>query len=344
MVVMGIAGLYTQVSAERDAELVVKTGASFATEGGTVGIGSDHPLWNLQITETESDGKFYPSLIMDDTDTPEGSGYRFQMRIDTQAGEKQMQYYYPNAGTEPGWGMYMRVDDYQNARLFGDVCTKRLEDPETGVLGPARMGVGVDHETMQTSDPDGEEDGLLDAHDVYVRAADDGSGDWFSNYTRQKMHMVKMVRSSAQVIPYGLGSGGGEVREKIDLDDEEFDIGDMGDAANSRIEIKQSGMYLANASLWIPRFTQAHREKGTSWLSVYIYVNGEESCHSRCYVKGPRNTWGFAMVRDVLDLDEGDYLEMWVCQTASAGGTRSTETGIHFRPRISVIQLGAPSP
>lgn len=347
-VIMGSAGLYADQSGEP--KLITESDTYLAKDEGFVGIGTRDPEGNLHIKEIGTDHENFPRIYMDDV----YSGYRFQIRIDEESVGSRLQFYYPCAGTEPGWGMYMRVNDNQDMRFFGDI---NIKGADPGIQTPARdnvrLGVGIGATSpMQSTAPGGGQNGIVDARDVYVRSANDWMSMYMAVTTLHTLHMAKMYSGTAQSIPSGSNSG---LQHKIEFTAEEFDIGNIADyGTTDGFTIGQDGLYLVTASWWCPDFERSDRDDDDSELSVYIFVDyaGDtegfiEALHAGAFVKGPEDSDGCVSLSDALNLSDGDKIEMRVSHTAARGhhhhhhhdGSRSTFTDEARRPQMSVIQL-----
>jgi hypothetical protein len=130
------------------------------------------------------------------------------------------------------------------------------------------------------------------------------------------VHMAKMTRSALQTIPPATFT-------KINLDTEEFDVGNIASTATSRFTIVKTGKYLVTAN-WYCISPGGYNE-------AIIYKNGSPVANGVLSSSNDQTT----QVTDTLALNAGDYIEMYGYTTSSC----NTNTTAELLPRMSVVQL-----
>ncbi len=209
-----------------------------------------------------------------------------------------------------------------------DITPSQAPSVNPGTAYPTRMlintagnvGIGTTTPTLHPSGLPGN----LDANDAWIRAANGGLGRWASQLGGAKA-MAKLRRNTFQTIP------GSDAIVKINFDTEDFDTGGMGDPSNSRFVIQQTGVYLVTGSWWCAAAAGDD-------IYAYIYRNGAAIVAGGESVDIPfNNRPGYAVVTDVLALNSGDVIEMYVSQEDNSSD--STMTAIAFQPRMTVIRL-----
>lgn len=137
------------------------------------------------------------------------------------------------------------------------------------------------------------------------------------------MARAKMTRNAAQSM-----SGGGW--EKILFDNTEFDAtGIADDTTNDRFDIDTDGKYSISASAYIAE------QDTDEYAGAAIYVNASAVTASFFTIDQGTNRANSVVVTDVLDLSNGDYVEMYVYGSDAF----STSTDVKYRARMSVVQL-----
>ncbi len=159
---------------------------------------------------------------------------------------------------------------------------------------------------------------------------------------RQKdMHMAKMSRVTAQVVP-------SDTSTVVDFDTEDFDIGNLANIATNRFVIQQDGIYMIKAFWRCPNFSNrrtladlANKETWTETV-VYKYDNAmdiipEEVVFGESFLISKDGDTSNVYGENVIPLITGNELEMRIKH--SAGSDRSTNTGVSNCPRMEVIQI-----
>jgi hypothetical protein len=300
-----------------------------------LGVGTHQPLGELHVKERPmangSGNANRPTIYLEDINTLPATTdtYKFALRLKSPRSDNLhgLNLYFPMHATEPSQGMFMQVDENQNVRIAGDVSIKgsgaRAENTGLEVEGGVKIGYATSCAGA------GADNGLVryDSANKAMEYCEDGV---WKTMGSAKMHMAKMVRSSAQSIPEG-------GHRKINLNNEIFDYGNIARPGGGRFVIRQAGIYLVTASWRCGGFSRSHRQAGDSEMGAFIYVNGAALGQSDSFVKGPVNETGYAIVQDTYRLNAGDVVDVRVSHTA--GGTRNTQTGVDGRPRMSVVQL-----
>ncbi len=202
----------------------------------------------------------------------------------------------------------IRLEDKTNNTSIGFYSGN---GPPEGVITAQLGSLYFDHATGQ----------------VYRKNSALGSTDWLAFSTASgSLHMAKMSRNAVQSIA-------SDALTKIAFDTEMFDIGSIADSVtNDRFTIAHDGKYLISASWRTPSVIDVGEE-----VAVHIYRNGQSVKQSNLFGVLALNASYEVSVTDVLDLNAGDTIEMYVYQKELASlNTLSDDPG---EPRMSVVQL-----
>jgi hypothetical protein len=155
-----------------------------------------------------------------------------------------------------------------------------------------------------------------------VRLVSDGSN-WYILEDAIKLHAASLGRAVAvQSVPNNANT-------KILLDTTDLDVGGLADVTtNRRINIRRTGAYLVTASTY---FVPGANKR----IDANIFVNGT---NVRMGNSGSSdNTDGTSTQSSIINLNAGDYIELWVYHMAS--GALNTSTSTHQQPRLSVFEI-----
>jgi len=345
-----LTGIPSLVFAQDETVFITRGETCLGTEGGYVSIGPvgevtyepDQP--QLIIKEQPNLPNWYnrPCIRMDDYESG-GAGeteHYSQIRIDTQprdlaAAEHTVKLYFefPVKITEPAWGKYLRVNDTQDVRLYGDVY---LVGSPAGLVEPERRDVKLSVDVCGPAHPDGDTFGLLCAYDAYIRSARYGAGEWLSNCYPANQHGCKGVRDPTKLVK-------DNVHRRIKLNAQEIQEVPLNsnfyDDIKGYFIIQRSGIYLVNASWRCPNYLTCDNFNVASLIELSVYVSGRgEVMRARSYVKGPEGEEGSISVNDVFQLKKDEIVRLYVRHTA--GEDKYTLEDTENKPRMSLFYLG----
>jgi len=161
---------------------------------------------------------------------------------------------------------------------------------------------------------------------VYRKASGDGTNTGWEEMAAtagSTAHMAKMTRETAQSIP-------NTTITDIEFDTVEFDVGGMADETNDRFVIQKTGKYVVTG------FWSSSTATAGSSMEARIQKNGSSVAFTHIHAG---SAYSSAIITDVLDLVENDYLQFAVKH--SKGTAMNTHTGEYYKPRMSVVQLDA---
>lgn len=137
-------------------------------------------------------------------------------------------------------------------------------------------------------------------------------------------HNAGLNRTSAQACT-------NNAQTKINLDTQLFDSGNIGDPTTSyRINIRRDGCYNVFG------YSSVSNLDSGETIVVTIYVNGSASVASAGYASAT-NVTGQVQVASAMQLNAGDYLELYVYH--NEGADQNTSTFEHYKPRLSVTEV-----
>ena len=163
-----------------------------------------------------------------------------------------------------------------------------------------------------------------------VRLVTDGFN-WFGISDEIQPHTARMIRSTVQSIPST------STYVKINLNYEDYDIGNIADPAGGRFVIRRAGTYLVVASWY---FAPAALPV---YLDTTISVNGVLVTYGRSSPYSAPDVTTF--VTDVLRLNPGDVIEMVVYQASGSAHDTSLfilnnlGRDLDMRPRMTVTEI-----
>lgn len=162
---------------------------------------------------------------------------------------------------------------------------------------------------------------------LYKKHAGDGTNvGWEEMAIKTGSHLARMSLGPAQNI--------GSTREKILFDSETFDDGGIADpVTNDRFNINHTGSYIISAS-----WTTTGDLDSSDYMETCIFRNGIVHGCSR-NMSPSNNNQVTATVTDVLQLNQGDYIEMFAASDKSGGV--NTNTAGSLTPYMSVTEIGS---
>lgn len=165
----------------------------------------------------------------------------------------------------------------------------------------------------------------------FMKASGDGTNaGWAEVLTSSTAQVARMSRQAAQSIDNA------NQNIKVLFDTEDFDAGGIADAVtNDRFDITADGLYLVTACWGL----DGSALDDAQYLKVMIAVGGSPNfvAFARADVSGYPAQGTGVCVSDTLDLDAGNYIEMFVGHTGSAAV--DTSTNVSRYPRMSVTRL-----
>jgi len=342
VVVISVLYSITAYSQDSEAPRLTVTGQThLATQQGRVGIGTDAPRSNIDVVETGgANHADRPVIQMQDIDAAAGgSGYTASWQISTiTGGDTVCQFGFPATNTEPASGLFLRVDDDQNCRFYGDVVVygnagnPPLRDNIRFIAGIPLTDIGPAADQISDTAPDTTSNGLMYGHDMYLRAV----GGWLSEVNPLSLHMAQMVRAQSS---QHISSGSNPTR--INFDTAPFDYGGIARTADGRFEIANNGIYAVEVSYGVGTLQDYT-------FVVYIYKGDDRASIAAAKPLSAGSSSGFVMVRcsTVLSLEQNDRLEMRAEAYNSEGGKASfyTETTEVYIPTMTVTQLRGDGP
>lgn len=330
--------VYSQVS--ESPRLTVTGQTHLATDQGRVGIGTDAPEANLHVKERgPANTANFPQLLMEDQDTAHGgSGYTARWNINgTTAANTVCQFGFPASAAEPASGTFLRVDDNQNCRFYGDMLiygnqgAAPLRDNIRFIAGIPLADIGSGAGQISDTAPDSTSNGIMYGHDMYLRAV----GGWLSQTNTLSLHMAQMVRTTTQ----NISSGSNPTR--INFDTASFDYGGIADTGPGRFDIVNNGIYAVDVSY-------AVEEPEDNSFVVYIYKGTDPVSVASAEPVPTGSSFGFVTVRcsATLPLVQGDQLFMYAEAFNRSGGKDAFTTEISelYRPTMTVTQLRGDGP
>jgi hypothetical protein len=117
---------------------------------------------------------------------------------------------------------------------------------------------------------------------------------------------------------------------KIALDTVDYDTSGIVDIANDRLVVPRAGYYQVNGQIDVNAPANAD-------LIIAAYVNGVERSRGARHLSSSTASFDDFTVSDVLDLDAGDYVELWV-STSKAAVTGSLGASTNY---LSILMAGA---